>query len=65
MESYFIMAAINAYMAGTFGVLGTEGADNICTSLLLPDRLQDQFCFRSEAALAVLTFIESEQVWMR
>lgn len=43
---------------------GSESADNICISLLLPERLQNQFCFRTNEALACLTFVESGQVWI-
>lgn len=55
-------ATITAYMAGTFGETGTKTADNICISLLLPERLENQFCFRTDKALKCLTFIESIQV---
>lgn len=55
-------ATITAYMVGTFGSLGTKAADNMCISLLLPERLQDQFCFRTNAALKCLSFVESERV---
>ena len=41
-------ATILAYMAGTFGEIGTEQADNFCISLLLPERLKDQYCFRTD-----------------
>lgn len=57
-------ATITAYMAGAFGKAGSESADNICISLLLPVRLQNQFCFRTNEALACLTFAESGQVWI-
>ena len=56
-------ATITAYMAGVFGEVGTKAADDICISLLLPERLQDQFCFRTDRAIRSLTFVESEQVW--
>ncbi len=49
-------ATIVAYMSQAFGTVGTEQADNICISLLLPERLQDQFCFRSEKSLSSLKF---------
>ena len=39
-------------------------ADDICIGLLLPERLQDQFCFRTDEALRSLIFVESEQIWM-
>lgn len=57
-------AMIIVYMAGTFGRIGTESADNICISLLLPDRLKDQFCFRTKVAVEQLQFFGSEKVWL-
>ncbi len=56
---------INAYMADTFGKIGSDRADEICIELLLPNRLEDQFCFRSLAALQCLEFTGSEKVWMK
>ncbi len=41
-----------------------ELTDDICISLLLPERLEDQFCFRTDRALACITFMESEQIWL-
>ena len=57
-------ATITTYMAGGFGELGTKQAEDICISLLLPERLQDQYCFRTEKALQCLTFVESEKIWL-
>lgn len=56
-------ATITAYMAGVFGGVESEQAQELCISLLLPERLQDQFCFRTAQALRCLTFVESEQIW--
>ena len=55
-------ATILAYMGNVFGVMGSEQADNMCISLLLPERLKDQFCFRSNKAIAALKFLKSEKV---
>lgn len=57
-------AMITAYMAGAYGEMGTRSADDICISLLLPERLQDQFCFRTQRALACITFMGSEKIWL-
>lgn len=57
-------ATITAYMAGAYGELGTAQADAICISLLLPERLQDQFCFKTQEALGRLIFVESRQIWL-
>lgn len=53
---------INAYILRVFGEIGDENADNICIRLLIPERLKDQFCFRSRKAISCLTYIKSEQV---
>lgn len=57
-------ATITAYMVGTFGEIGTKRADDMCISLLLPERLKDQFCFRTDVALSCLEFSESEKIWL-
>ena len=53
---------INAYMSHVFGRMGTPAADKVCIGLLIPERLQDQFCFRSAKALSKLSFLNSESV---
>lgn len=55
---------IATYIAGVFGKTGTKAADDICMSLLLPERLDDQFCFRTERAIRCLMFVESERIWL-
>ena len=55
-------ATIIAYMNNVFGAMGSEQADKMCISLLLPERLKDQFCFRSEKSIAALEFLKSEKV---
>lgn len=57
-------ATITAYMAGVFGSVGSKSADDVCTNLLLPERLQNQYCFRTNEALSCLTFVGSEQIWL-
>lgn len=57
-------ATIAAYIASAYGQIGTQQADNICISLLLPERLQNQFCFRTNNALKSITFVESEKIWL-
>lgn len=58
-------ATILACMGNIYGPMGSERADNICIGLLQPERLQDQFCFKSENALSKLRFIKSESVVLR
>lgn len=57
-------ATILAYMAGTFGAIGSKEADEICIRLLLPERLQDQYAFRTNRALGNLSFDGSKKIWM-
>lgn len=57
-------ATIAAYMASVYGKIGTRSADEMCISLLLPERLQDQFCFRTNKALKNISFVGSEKVWL-
>lgn len=49
-------ATILTYISGIFGEIGTPNADNICISLLIPERLKDQYCFRTERALKNLAY---------
>lgn len=58
-------STITAYMSNTFGVIGSDRADQICIELLLPNRLENQFCFRSSKALGCLKYKGSEKVWMK
>lgn len=56
-------ATINVYMTGGYGKVGTTNAENICISLLLPERLKDQYCFRTPKALGCLTFLWSRRCY--
>ena len=53
---------ITAYLDGIYGDIPSERADEIAISFLEPDNLKDQFCFRTERALASLQFVESYEV---
>jgi hypothetical protein len=54
---------ILTYLVGAYGTIGSGDADDLCISRLIPERLKDQFCFRTEAGLKCLSFVESEQIW--
>lgn len=56
---------ITTYLIGGYGELGSNSADEICIGLLIPERLQDQYCFRSEKSLHSISYIGSEKVWIR
>lgn len=55
-------ATIVAYMGGIFGTPGDASADETCIRLLIPERLHDQHCFRTERALGALKFEGGERV---
>ena len=57
-------ATILTYMSGAFGEIGSKEADEICIRLLLPERLQDQYAFRTEEALNQLEFLRSGRIWI-
>ncbi len=51
---------INAYIAGTYGDIGNSEADSLCIGRLLPERLNDQYCFRTTKSIKSLEYIGSE-----
>lgn len=52
---------LQLYTSGGYGEPGTQEADDIAITTLLPNRLKDQFCFCSEKAVEALEFIRSEK----
>lgn len=58
-------ATLNAYLAGTYGAVGEDLSYEIVSSLLKPDRLENQFCFRSENSISVLKKIGVEKYDIR
>ena len=54
-------ATLQLYIAGAFGEPGTETADRIAIETLLPNRLENQFCFKTEKAISILEYIKSEK----
>lgn len=54
---------ILTYLVGAYGTIGSTEADNFCISRLIPERLKNQFCFRTNDSLKCLSFVESEQIW--
>lgn len=54
-------ATLNAYISGDFEIPGTDRVDAFTIGGLLPGRLKDQFCFRTERSLKSLEFIRSER----
>ena len=53
---------ITAYINEIYGKVGSEPADSFAISLLMPEKLTDQICFRTEKAMKSLKFIDFEEV---
>lgn len=54
-------ATLNAYITGEYGKPGSQKVDDFTISQLLPERLTDQFCFRTQKSLISLEFVMSER----
>lgn len=52
---------LTGYVTGLFGIPGSELADEFAIRSLMPNRLEDQFCFRNEASVSTLEFIRSDR----
>ena len=48
-----------------FGTAGDKEADDFCIRQLLPDKLKDQYCFKTEAAIKCLKFVKGEKIWLK
>ena len=53
---------ITAYINEIYGKVGSEPADSFAISLLMPEKLTDQICFRTEKAMKSMKFIDFEEV---
>ena len=49
---------ITAWLSGLYGPVEQEQSANIAVELLLPNRLKDQYCFRTQQAVNCLTLEE-------
>ena len=58
-------ATLTAYLAGAFGTAGDKEADDFCIKQLLPNKLKDQYCFKTEAAIECLKFVKGEKIWLK
>lgn len=52
---------LNGYVTGLLGIPGSDLADTFAIQSLLPNRLKDQLCFRTDAAIKSLEFIRSDR----
>lgn len=75
VASLFTEYKILQFVREGFGIFHVEGLMSFlmilwniwthpCISLLLPERLQNQFWFRTDVALKSVKFAESEKIWM-
>ena len=51
--------------AGAFGTAGDKEADDFCIRQLLPNKLKDQYCFKTEVAIKCLKFVKGEKIWLK
>ena len=58
-------ATLTAYLAGAFWTAGDKVADDFCIRQLLPNKLKDQYCFKTEAAIECLKFVKGEKIWLK
>ena len=49
------------YIDGGYGTPGDSDTDSTVIRVLLPNRLQDQFCFRSVSAIKTLEFVRGDR----
>lgn len=54
-------ATLTAYLGGVFGTVGDKEADDFCIKQLLPNKLKDQYCFKTEEAIKCLKYVEGEK----
>ena len=57
-------ATLSQYVNGIFGNPGEAEADEIAIKLLMPNRLEDQYCFWDDEAIACLHFQNAEEAFI-
>lgn len=55
---------ITAYINNIYGEVGTETADKTAINLLLPNKLSDQICFKTQNAISCLTFGSAKEIFL-
>lgn len=58
-------ATLTAYLAGAFGTVGEKEADDFCIKQLLPNKLENQYCFKTKEAIECLKFVNGEKIWLK
>ena len=52
---------LQAYISGLYGDVGSESADNTAIRILLPQKLENQYCFKTIDAIGCLEYIGNEK----
>ena len=50
---------------GFYLTTSKEQADDFCIRQLLPNKLKDQYCFKTESAIKCLKFVKGEKIWLK
>lgn len=58
-------ATLTAYISGAFGKPGEKETDDFCIKRLLPNKLKDQYCFKTPAAIECLKFVGVEKICLK
>ena len=58
-------ATLTAYLAGAFGTVGEKEADDFCIKQLLPNKPENQYCFKTKEAIECLKFVNGEKIWLK
>ena len=58
-------ATLTACLAGVFGTVGEKEADDFCIKQLLPNKLENQYCFKTKEAIECLKFVNGEKIWLK
>lgn len=53
---------ITAYINNVYGETGSHFADRTAISLLLPNKISNQVCFKTQAAVSCLEFVRAVEV---
>ena len=53
---------INAYISGAYGPVGSDRAVSFAIEMFIPNRLKDQLCLRTQAAIDKLVYVKREVV---
>ena len=61
----FMMRNRNIMRSVIYMVKYQKKADDFCIRQLLPNKLKDQYCFKTESAIECLKFVKGEKIWLK